>query len=139
MCVCVCVLVRVCECVPLVVQRGGHGVQRGADGLGAVPDEQQLGQPLLSALGCEPGLGVLVPAVLHGLLQGAHRLDPPPGQHREINNQTTSTKHNPPGQRGEINNQKTSTKHTPPPGTTQLDKETNNLTYTHTQRDNIVR
>lgn len=69
-----------CQCLrarlPLVVQRGGHGVERGADRLGAVPDEQQLGQTLLSALGREAGVGVLVPAVLHGLLQRAHRLQP---------------------------------------------------------------
>lgn len=59
---------------PLVVQRSRHGVERGTDGLGAVPYEQQLGQPLLCALGREASLGVRVPAVLHRLLQGADSL-----------------------------------------------------------------
>lgn len=57
----------VCWSVPLIVQRGGHGVKCGADGLGAVPDEEQLCQALLSTLSCEAGLCVLVPTVLHRL------------------------------------------------------------------------
>lgn len=56
-----------CWSLPLVVQGGGHGVKCGADGLGAVPDEEQLCQSLLSTLSCEAGLCVLVPTVLHRL------------------------------------------------------------------------
>lgn len=58
----------------MVVQGGAGGVEGGADGFVPVPDEQQLGHALLSTLGRQARLCVLIPAVLHRLLQGPHRL-----------------------------------------------------------------
>lgn len=64
-----------CSCLPLIVQRGGHGVECRADRLGAVPYEEQLCQSFLGTLCCEAGLCVLVPTVLHRLFQRANRLE----------------------------------------------------------------
>lgn len=57
----------VCWSQPLIVQGGGHGVQCGTDGLGAVPYEEQLSESLFGTLSCKAGLCILVPAVLHRL------------------------------------------------------------------------
>lgn len=56
------------------MQGGGHGVECRADGLGAVPYEEQFCQSFLGTLRCETGLCILVPAVLHRLFQRANRL-----------------------------------------------------------------